>query len=249
MTSKRNHLPADCAIALVGAICLAAASAHAFVPDPSYALGKWLDQIEKVQTLRIVQRTTIIDRGLSGGSAVIEEEIRIKRPSYFRKTSVYPRARVDDFITPQRAVRFIGDKAETASPVKLLGPVGTFFVYSQRKALLAALKQAEVETSASRLQLQQGMVTMEIGLEAANRVYLSKDNWVPVAAGLGGRMFRFDTAALSRFPVPYPDKIEVFEKDVLVERIDVVSVEVNPPLSPNVFEPSLLTKPPTKPKS
>lgn len=211
-------------------------AAQAFVLPSSYVLGEWVRKTRKVKTIYIRQRTTIYDSKLFGGSVAVEEEIWIRRPNRYRRTTVYPNGKYEVIAGKDRVVRIWGEKVDLLPLVDALGPLGALYVYSDKERLTIFMRQMGIDVDQTRWTLSDKKVGLEIGAQRGRRLAFVKDELVPLRADVGRKNYRFSMEGSGGFPIRYPKTIEVYEGDRLVEKTEVSLVKVGVRIDKNRFE-------------
>jgi hypothetical protein len=218
----------------------------AYLPPPSYVFDRWVEKIQKVKTIHVRQETTYYDAAYPGGSALFDEEIWLKRPSYFRKTIQNAKSRMDLLVTPSKAYRIVSGKADVLPPVDAMGPVGVFFFPDGVKRFQTMLRQLGVDPETTRWVLKDPRVVYEVGRPNEARISFRKDEWVPSGALWAGREYLLTVNLPSQFPIPYPEAEEVLFKGARVFQTRVVSVKTDVPMDDTLFDVALLRGTPVK---
>jgi hypothetical protein len=216
--------------------CLWASLLHAYVLPSSPVLGGWLEKTKGVQTLHVRQRTTVFDSKLSGGSVTVEEEIWIRRPAEYRRTSVYPNGKFEVIVGPARGVRLWGGKTEAIPLPEALGPLGALYLYADRSRMNGFLRQAGIDLNQTRWVLDERQIGLEIGDPRGPHLTFSKQELVPTGAQFGEKNYRLEMAPPDRFPVRYPSHVELHVGGRLSEKTEVLSVETGIRLDDALFE-------------
>jgi hypothetical protein len=212
------------------------ASVRAYVLPSSPVLGGWLEKIRTTQTLHVVQRTTIYDPKFPEGAASIDEEIWIRRPFDYRRSSDYPNGKLDLVVGRDRAVRSFAGKVDLLPLSEALGPLGALYLYSEKGRMNGFLRQSGVDPAQTRWVLRDRQVGIEVGDPSGPRLIFSKQEFFPMGAEMTGKSYRFEMALAGRFPIPYPSVIEVRSGGNLLERTEVRAVEADPRVDERRFE-------------
>jgi hypothetical protein len=218
----------------------------AYVPPSSYVLGEWVLQTKRIQTFHVRQRTTLYDPALPNGSTEIAEEIWIRRPSHFRRSSAFPDGPVNEIVVPGQSVRMVQGRVSVAAPSEILGPLGLLYMPDSQDRLGASLRQVGVAADQSRWVQLGGEVTLEVGAASGDRLRFAKTVWLPTGADLNGRTWRFENSPVPRFPAGYPEWIEVRKNGTLTSKTQVLEVRTGIPLPDSLFDISRLRKTPEK---
>ena len=208
----------------------------AFVHPPVFVTGQWIDQTKKAKTLYVKQETTLIDPALPGGSTAVEEEIWIRKPTFFRKTAKFPKGIIHWVLTPSRAVRISGGKIENILPLDVYGAVGLFFLPDGTRRFSHMLSQAGVAADSTHWAMKDRRVLYQMGAPEGDKLFFAKDDWVPAGYQTKTKDYRLSVLLPSRFPVPFPDMSEVTVDGKIVETTRVKSVKENLSLSDAVFD-------------
>jgi hypothetical protein len=203
-------------------------------PSP-YVLKNWIEKERGAKTVHIRQKTTVYDAKFPDGVVTVDEEIWMRRPGEYRRIASYPNGKLDLIVGRDRAVRVWGGKTEAASVTDTLGFLGGLYLYSDVGRLNSFLRQAGVDLGQTRWTLKEKRIGLEIGDPKSARVVFSKQDFTPLSAESGDRVYRFDTGN-SRFPLHYPSVVEVSVGGRTVEKIEVGSVETNVPIPEATFE-------------
>ncbi|MFH1262163.1 MAG: hypothetical protein V1495_01795 [Pseudomonadota bacterium] len=204
------------------------------LPSP-YVLKNWIEKGSGVKTVHVRQRTTLYDAKFPDGVVTVDEEIWMRRTGEYRRSASYPNGKLDLIVGRDRAVRIWGGKIESASITDTLGFLGGLYLYSDIGRLSSFLRQAGVDLGQTRWTLKEKKIGLEIGDPKSARVVFSKQDFVPMSAESGDRIYRFD-AGNSKFPLRYPGVVEVSVGGRTVEKIEVMSVETNAPIPEGTFE-------------
>lgn len=217
-------------------VALAAMPASAVIYSSSFVLGNWVEKFKGIKTVHVHQCTTIFDSKFPNGSVAIEEDIWIRHPSDFRRSSTYPNGKLELLVTKDRAMRVWAGKAETAPLVDTLGPLGGLYLYTDKGRLNSFLRQLGVDLSKTQWVLSDRQVALGIGDPKGSHWVFSKQDSVPLGFEIGEKNYRLDMGNPTRFPIRYPSGVALSVAGRLSEKIEVQTVDVNVPLPDSVFD-------------
>lgn len=214
-------------------------SALLYIHPVSHVFSNWIEQTKTVKTLHIKQETTVFDSSYPNGSAVVEEEIWIKRPTYFRKSSRFPRGKVEHLMTPNRSVKISNGQIDNVTPFEAYGPIGLFYMPDGSKRLSLLLSQLGFSTESPAWFLRgKSEVLYQLGV-APTQIFFMKDDWTPAGVNYKSKEYELHTSK-TKFPIPFPDTWEVKTDGKVIEQTKVLSVQTNISLSDSVFDLNLL---------
>jgi hypothetical protein len=221
--------------------------AEAYVLQGPHILKLMIETLGDAKRLRVSQRLVIHDRSPTHNPAEIRETVKYLYPDAFRSDISSD--------TTQRIYLFTGGKVLTIVDGKASAGAETWFdrykdlfLYHSRVLLTNQLMLSGVDTSVSSMGRFGDKIAYVVGGEypAENRsqVWIEKDTFRPIRwilrdipnyPDIGTVEFRyknwqkFDNAA-------YPMEIEFFQDGLLVRKLNVETVTVNPEFSKDLFD-------------
>jgi outer membrane lipoprotein-sorting protein len=219
----------------MNAILAIVAGLLGFIPPPNYVFEQWAGQIKEAKTLHAKFETLWYDAS-GANPTILEDEVWIKKPGYFRRTVKSARGRMDYVVTPSRAVRISGGKTEAVPALDAMGPIGLFYLPEGARRLAAVVRQAGIATDSTRLNLQDHRILYEMGQAGQMVIWFGKDDWLPAGAEVSGKQYRLTTNLPSRFPIPFPEWWEARVAQKRTELSRTLSLEINTSISDAVFD-------------
>lgn len=236
---------------------------HAYVPSPDHVLELMLDSIGKVKRIKASRKIMIIDADLPQGQAVFMETLKIHRPGRLRMEIQGPHSEKIFVQDNTQFVTVLDGKYEVTGNM-LFDRHLEWLLPLSRPQLQMQLEAAGLNLQQSRLERWQKKVAVVIGAppgqSAITELWVDKDDFVPLrwrfmappnlqktqSAGdnLEIRYLQWETHKKFKFP----KRIEIFQNDKLIERIDTVSVAVGTGFSADLFDIELIKSlyPPTR---
>ncbi len=208
----------------------------AYVHPTSYVLKEWLAKNRGIKTLHIWQQTVMIEDGKPKGGIPIKEEIWIKLPHHFLKSSFYPTERIDLILGRDKGGRISRGKFEVLPVSEVLGPLGILYMYQDLPSLNATITQMGVDLTLARWVLEGNrQVNYEMGDVKGTRLKFSKESFLPLNFEGASKSYRYERGFI-HLPANYPSVIELSLQGRLVERIEVQKVNINETMGDQLFD-------------
>lgn len=211
---------------------LIASPSFAWFMQPNDFFQIWAAQNKAPQTMLIKQERDLIVAG--SVTQTIPETVKIKRPGLYKWSSEIPGLEEVKILGKSKA-SMGGPHSQRDVPMKnVITPIEAIILYTNGGNIGSVLKQIEVDTSQSKLELISKGKEIRIGDVKSNRVYVSPDNGIIDAMVYHGKLYlvKYNKEKFSM----YPSEIEVYESDVLKEKIRTKSVLTNAKISDAEFE-------------
>jgi hypothetical protein len=205
---------------------------HAWFLPPSYFFQTWANQNKTPQSMLIKQERDLVSNGTV--TQTIPEVIKIKRSGFYKWTSEAPGNEEMKVLGKTKATTGT-PQSQRAVPMQIvLTPLEVALLYSQAGSIESILKQIGIDGSQSSLELIQKNKEIRVGDKKGNRLYISPDNNTLDAMIFQSRLYLLKYSQ-DKFSF-YPSEIEIYENDVLKEKVRTKSVLANAKISDQEFE-------------
>lgn len=206
--------------------------AKAYILPPSYFFQTWATQNKSPQTLLIKQERDLVVQ--DNVTQTIPETIKIKRSGFYKWTSEVPGLEEMKVLGKTKATTGTPQSQRAVPMQNILTPAEVMTVYNQAGAIESVIKQIGIDVNQTKLELVQKIKEIRIGDPKGNRLYISPDNNTLDAMVFQGKLYLFKYN-VEKFSF-YPSQVEVYENEVLKERIRTKSLLTNAKIPDSEFE-------------
>jgi hypothetical protein len=207
-----------------------------YMPPPAQVIELMSDKFARIETLKIIQHTTVRDL-MEEEEVVFGEVVYVRAPYQYRsemagqpgkRLIVHNGTRTLQIING--AVRFDGESQDLLYRFLLLG--------QRPKRLLEGLRLIGINVDAMSLTRFEGRIAYLIGEkeEGSPRLLVDKDEFVPLLLRYGDVSFRFTDYRDIAERVWYPYEIVYTRTGTTMEEYGVREITVNPPLDLTLFD-------------
>jgi outer membrane lipoprotein-sorting protein len=219
-------------ILILASVVMISTLSHAWFMQPTDLFQTWSAQNKTPQTLLVKQeRDLIVDGAVT---QTIPETVKIKRPGLYKWTSEMPGLEEMKLLGKSKAT--MGPpRSQRDVPMKnVLTPIEVVVLYTNAGSIDSVLKQIEIDVKQAKLELISKNKEVRIGDAKGNRLYVSPDTGMLDVMAFQGRLYliKYNKEKFSM----YPSEIEIYENDVLKEKVRTKSVLTNAKLSDAEFE-------------
>jgi len=207
-------------------------SSYAWFMQPNDFFQTWAAQNKTPQTMLIKQERDVIVGGAI--SQTIPETVKIKRPGMYKWTSEIPGLEEVRVLGKSKATMG-SPKSQRDVPLKnVLTPIEVVMIYSNAGNIESVLKQIDIDTSQSKLELVQKNKEVRIGDGKGNRIFVSPDKNTLDAMIFQNKLYLFKYNP-DKFSF-YPSEIDIYEGEILKEKVRTKSILSNAKISDAEFE-------------
>lgn len=231
-------------------ILLAALPARAFVLEGPQVLELVVKTMDQAQALRVVQKVTIEDGADADHPLVLDETLSYLFPDRLRSEIGGGENRRIQVISMDQTLTVV-DGRRTDDAVSRLDRYKTLLLYRSRPLLHKMLLDYGVDVEKSSLGRFEDKIVLVIGSqypdESVSQVWVDKESFLPLrwldipSTGTGDRLEFIYRQWQKKGDVWYPLSIEIYQNGLLIRRIDVADVSVNPALPLEWFDIPYLT--------
>jgi outer membrane lipoprotein-sorting protein len=219
-------------IFILASVFVLTSPAYAWFMQPTDFFQTWSAQNKTPQTLLIKQeRDLIVDGAVT---QTIPETVKIKRPGLYKWTSEIPGLEEMKLLGKSKATMGSPRNQRDVPMKNVLTPIEVVVLYVNAGNIDSVLKQIEIDVKQSKLELISKNKEVRIGDAKGNRLYVSPDTGMLDAMAFQGKLYliKYNKEKFSM----YPSEIEVYENDVLKEKVRTKSVLTNAKISDAEFE-------------
>lgn len=219
-------------ILMLAFLVMMASPSYGWFMQPNDFFQTWSAQNKSPQTLLIKQERDIIVEGAV--TQTIPETVKIKRPGLYKWTSEMPGLEEMKLLGKSKATMG-SPRSQRDVPMKnVLTPIEVVVLYTNAGNIDSVLKQIEIDVKQAKLELISKNKEVRIGDSKGNRIYVSPDTGMLDAMAFQGRLYliKYNKEKFSM----YPSEIEIYENDVLKEKVRTKSVLTNAKISDADFE-------------
>lgn len=220
-------------ILAVIALVFISGDVQAWYMQPKDFFQVWSGQNKSPQTFLIKQERDLISNGTV--TQTIPEVVKIKRSGLYKWTSEVPGLEEMKILGKSKATTG-SPKSQRDVPLKqVLSPIEVINIYTSAGTIESVLKQIEIDVTQVKLELVQKNKEVRIGDPKGNRIYISPDNNTLDAMVYQGKLYliKYNQDKFSF----YPSEIDIYENEVLREKIRTKSVLTNAKITDAEFEP------------
>lgn len=214
-------------------LCLLLAKpSFAWFPPPNYFFQQWVTQNKGIIGIVIkLDRETMKD---NVAVDMASEIIKIKRPGLYKWTSSSETSLIK-MVGKTKAMVGTSQNLRQVQLLDVLTPLEVALIYNQAGTIDSVLKQIGVDSSKTNLELYNGLPRICIGEQTGNRIYVSSTSATIEAMVFKNLTYQFKYDSKSTFQ-SYPNDIEIYEGEVLKEKIHIKSVSTTAKISDQEFE-------------
>jgi len=220
---------------------------HAYVLHGYHLLELMRREMGTARSLEVIQKLTIQESVLSAEAVAVQETLSYRFPVAFRSEFVSAAGEHIQIFSNGRALTVV-DRRIVSDTESDLDHYKDIFLFNTRELLKNRLSQLGVAAEVSSVGRFQGRVGYILGAqypdETVPQLWLDKETfrpmrWLlkPAAAGNPSEALEvryFDWRKLSS--IWYPERIEFYQGDRLLRRMQVQRTRVNPELSNRLFD-------------
>jgi outer membrane lipoprotein-sorting protein len=220
---------------------------HAYVLHGYHLLDLMRREMGTARSLEVIQKLTIQESVLSAEAVAVQETLSYRFPVAFRSEFVSAAGEHIQIFSNGRALTVV-DRRIVSDTESDLDHYKDIFLFNTRELLKNRLSQLGVAAEVSSVGRFQGRVGYILGAqypdETVPQLWLDKETfrpmrWLlkPAAAGTPSEALEvryFDWRKLSS--IWYPERIEFYQGDRLLRRMQVQRTRVNPELSNRLFD-------------
>lgn len=219
---------------------------HAYVLQGSHIIELMLKNIGKNKSLRVSQRLIIYNSAEIEQPVDIDEVLSYSFPEKFRSDIVSKNFQRYYILSKKLSVTIIGDRivSETESQLDYYKDI---LLYNSIELLEERFSELEIDCSISSLGRFQGNIAYIIGAEypdlTVSQLWVEKKTFRPFRwilipnksniheEPLEIRYFSWEKAGNAW----YPARVEFYQNDILIQKIIVKNIEINPLFSEDIF--------------
>ncbi|MGA8020862.1 MAG: hypothetical protein WCA42_18490 [Desulfobacterales bacterium] len=220
---------------------------HAYVLHGYHLLELMRREMGTARSLEVIQKLTIQESVLSTEAVAVQETLSYRFPVAFRSEFVSAAGEHIQIFSNGRALTVV-DRRIVSDTESDLDHYKDIFLFNTRELLKNRLSQLGVAAEVSSVGRFQGRIGYVLGAqypdETVPQLWLDKETfrpmrWLlkPAAAGNPSEALEvryFDWRKLSS--IWYPERIEFYQGDRLLRRMQVQRTRVNPELSNRLFD-------------
>ncbi len=211
---------------------LVTSKSYAWFMQPGDFFQTWAAQNKTPQTLLIKQERDLISNGTVTQTS--PETIKVKRSGMYKWLSEVPGLEEMKVLGKSKAT--LGPpKSQRDVPLKnVLTPIEVVLIYANAGNIESVLKQIDIDPTQTKLELVQKNKEVRIGDPKGNRIYVSPDKNTLDAMVFQNKLYliKYNVEKFSF----YPSEIEIYENDVLKEKVRTKSVLTNAKIADSEFE-------------
>ncbi len=205
---------------------------HAWFMQPGDFFQTWAAQNKTPQTLLIKQERDLIVNGTV--TQTTPETIKIKRSGMYKWLSEVPGLEEMKVLGKSKATLGPPNSQRDVPLKSVLTPIEVVLIYANAGNIESVLKQIDIDPTQTKLELVQKNKEVRIGDPKGNRIYVSPDKNTLDAMVFQNKLYLLKYN-VEKFSL-YPSEIEIYENDVLKEKVRTKSVLSNAKLTDSEFE-------------
>lgn len=228
-------------------LIVTAPPSHAYVLHGYHLLELMRNEMGTARSLEVIQKLTINESALPPEVMAVQETLSYRFPVAFRSEFATAAGEHIQIFSNGRALTVV-DRRIVSETESELDHYKDIFLYNTRELLKNRLSQLGVAADVSSVGRFQGRIGYVLGAqypdETVPQLWLDKETfrpmrWLlkPASAGYPGEALEvryFDWRKVSS--IWYPERIEFYQGDRLLRRMQVQRTRVNPELSKRLFD-------------
>jgi outer membrane lipoprotein-sorting protein len=224
-----------------------ASPAHAYVLHGYHLLELMQREIGTARSLQVIQKLTVQESVLAAEALAVQETLSYRFPGAFRSEFTSAAGEHIRVFNNGRSVRIV-DRHIVSDTESDLDHYKDIWLYNTRESLKTRLTELGVAVEVSSLGRFQGRIAYVLGAqypdETLPQVWLDKETFRPIRWLLKPASAANPGAALEvRYAdwrkassIWYPERIEFYQGDRLLRRMQVQQTRVNPEFSAALFD-------------
>lgn len=207
-------------------------SSFAWFPPPNYFFQQWVTENKGIIGIVIkFDRETMKDNVAIDMSS---ETIKIKRPGLYKWLSSTTADQLK-LLGKTKAMMGTSQSLRQVQLLDVITPLDVSIIYNQVGTIESVMKQIGVDVAKSSLELNNHLPRICIGEKGGNHLYVSSTTGVIESMVFKNLTYQFTYDPKAAFQ-NYPSEIEIYDGEVLKEKIHIKSISTSAKISDQEFE-------------